>query len=336
MLQAQKWVRQFSITWKNNMDNDAIIVGDVGGTNVRLALAHKNKQGFIELSHVGIRSVEEFRSLELALNDWLKDIDGKPSQGIFALAGVTGADEVRFTNSDWVVSASKVKAEFNFKNVQLINDFAAQAMAVPATPFDDLIVVNKAIEIPDAPKVVLGPGTGLGMAGLVKFENKWHVLPTEGGHQAFAPRSDIEREILSVLSRAFDAVSFEHVVSGPGLLRLYKCLGAIRGEATPLDTPPEIGEAAARLSSPLAVEAAKTLSLILATFCANAVLSLGAKGGCVIAGGVAEQLSQFIMTTDFIERYRNIGPMTNFVRDAPVYRNNDKYAALKGAAMFAQ
>lgn len=317
------------------MDKNAIIVGDVGGTNVRLALAHKKANGFIELSHIGIKPVDEFRSLELALHDWLKEIEFVPKQGVFALAGVTGADEVRFTNSDWVVSASKVRAEFDFENIQLINDFAAQAMAVPATPNEDLIIVNKGNEISDAPKIVLGPGTGLGMAGLLKIKDKWQVIPTEGGHQAFAPRSDIEREILSVLSRAFDAVSFEHVLSGPGLLRLYKCLGAIRGEATPLDTPPEIGEAAARLASPLAVEAAKTLSLILATFCANAVLSFGAKGGCIIAGGVAEQLSQFIMTTDFIERFRNIGPMANYVRDVPVLRNNDKFAALKGAAMFA-
>ncbi len=313
---------------------DAIIVGDVGGTNVRLALAHKNANGHIELSNIGIRAVETFRSLELALEDWLKDLNMKPTQGVFALAGPTGADEVRFTNSDWVVSAPKVKAAFGFENVQLINDFAAQAMAVPATPSKDLIIVNNGVAKEGAPIVVLGPGTGLGMAGLLKTDNNWRVLPTEGGHQAFAPRSDIEREILSVLSRAYEAVSFEHVLSGPGLLRIYKCLGAIRGELTPFDTPPEIGEAAASLSNPLAVEAAKTLSLILATFCANSILGLGALGGCVIAGGVAEQLSQFIMTNDFIERFRNIGPMANYVRDVPVYRNSDKYAALKGAAMF--
>ena len=318
------------------MIENATIVGDVGGTNVRLALAHKNSKGHIDLSHIGVRPVEQFRSLELALADWLKDVDGRPKSGVFALAGVTGADEVRFTNSDWVVSASKVKAEFGMDNVMLVNDFAAQAMAVPATPSSELIVVNKADAKEGAPIVVLGPGTGLGMAGLLRVENSWKVLPTEGGHQAFAPRSDIEREILSVLSRAFEAVSYEHVLSGPGLLRIYKCLGAIRNELTPFETPPEVGEAAANLTSPLAVEAAKTLALILATFCGNAILGMGAQGGCVIAGGVAEQLSQFIMTNDFIERLRNVGPMTNYVRDTPVYRNNDKYAALKGAAMFAQ
>lgn len=315
---------------------DGIIVGDVGGTNARLALAQKNAQGHVELSNIGVRSVEEFRSLELAIEDWQKDIHIKPKQGVFALAGPTGADEVRFTNSNWVVSAPKMKEAFGFENVQLINDFAAQAMAIPATPASDLILVNKGEAKEGAPIVVLGPGTGLGMAGLLKTETGWRVLPTEGGHQAFAPKSDLEREILSVLSRALEAVSYEHVLSGPGLLRIYKCIGAIKGEATPFETPPEIGEAAANLSNQLAVEAAKTLSLILATFCSNAVLSFGALGGCVIAGGVAEQLSQFIMTNDFIERFRNIGPMTNYVRDVPVYRNSDKYAALKGAAMFAQ
>jgi glucokinase len=318
------------------MDENAIIVGDVGGTNVRLALAHKNSKGHISLSHIGKRPVEKFRSLELALEDWLQDVDHKPHKGVFALAGPTGADEVRFTNSDWVVNAPKVKAAFDFESIMLVNDFAAQAMAIPATPSSELVVINQGIAKENAPIVVLGPGTGLGMAGLLKVQNHWQVLPTEGGHQAFAPRSDIEREILSVLSRAFEVVSFEHVLSGPGLLRIYKCLGAIKGELTPLDTPPEIGEAAANFSQPLAVEAAKTLSLILATFCANAILGMGAQGGCVIAGGVAEQLSQFIMTNDFIERFRNIGPMANYVRDVPVYRNNDAYAALKGAAMFAQ
>jgi glucokinase len=316
--------------------SEPIIVGDVGGTNVRLAVAQKQSNGQVELSHIGIKSVEEFRSLEAALENWLEDVPLKPKKGIFALAGVTGSDEVRFTNSDWVVSTSKVKAAFDFETTLLVNDFAAQAMAIPATKPTELVPINQGDAKPNAPMVILGPGTGLGMAGLTMHSGQWHVVATEGGHQAFAPRSDIEREILSILSRAFDAVSFEHVLSGPGLLRIYKCLGSIRDEIAPFDTPPEVGEAAASLSNQLAVDAAKTMSLILATFCSNAILSHGAQGGCVVAGGVAEQLSQFIMTNDFIERYRNVGPMSRYVRDVPVSLNKDKYAALRGAAMFAK
>lgn len=318
-----------------NMEN-AVIVGDVGGTNARLAIARKLGNGKIDLSHIGIKPVEEFRSLETALENWLTDIEEKPNKAVFALAGPTGADEVRFTNSDWVVSANRVKEMFGLEQVLLVNDFAAQAMAIPATKDNAFEIINKGKAIEDAPRIILGPGTGLGMAGLVKTSDGFKVMPTEGGHQAFAPRSDIEREILKILASAFDNVTFEHVVSGPGLLRIYKCLGTIRGEHTPFDTPPEIGEAAANLSSQLAVDAAKTLALMLATFCANAVLSFGAQGGCVIAGGVAEQLSKFIATEDFLERFKNIGVMSNYVRDVPLLRNTDKYAALRGAAMFAQ
>ena len=313
-----------------------VIVGDVGGTNARLAIAKRLSNGKIDLTHVGIKPVEEFRSLEAALENWLVEIEEKPKTAVFALAGVTGADEVRFTNSDWVVSASKIKEIFGVDDVLLVNDFAAQAMAIPATKDNAFEVINKGKPAAGAPKVILGPGTGLGMAGLVETNDGYRVMPTEGGHQAFAPRSDIEREILKILASAFDNVTFEHVVSGPGLLRVYKCLGTIRGEHTPFDTPPEIGEAAANLSSQLAVDAAKTLSLMLATFCANAILGMGAQGGCIIAGGVAEQLSKFIATDDFLERFKNIGTMSNYVRDVPLLRNTDKYAALRGAAMFAQ
>lgn len=313
------------------MENQSIIVGDIGGTNVRLALANKNNEGKIELNNIFVKPVSDFQSLEHALEFWRKQIEIFPNEAVFGLAGVTGGDEVRFTNSNWVVVKKKLIEQFGFKKLQLINDFATQAVSI-INNSQDLIIINKGIENLDAPKVVLGPGTGLGMAGLVKSNNIWKVLETEGGHQAFAPRTEIEIEILKILSNKFGVVSYENLLSGPGLLRIYNCLAQIRGEAAILNTPPQIGQAAALKTSNLAIEAAQTLTLILATFCSNAVLAYGAKGGCVIAGGVSKQLSQFLMTKEFINRFKNIGPMEKYVHDVPLMRNNDEYAALKGAA----
>ena len=317
------------------MSSQAILVGDVGGTNVRLAIAHIDSNNQVELSHVERMPVLSFPSLEDAIEAWQKDGRTLPSSAVFALAGPTGADEVHFTNSSWVVSASATKARFGFQSVTLVNDFAAQARAVPSNNADAFEVLIEGEARPDAPIVVLGPGTGLGMALLVPNGEDWTVISTEGGHQAYAPCSERERQILEVVTEDLPYVSYENLVSGLGLDRLYKAIAKLEGRVARLKGGDEIGPAAIAGDDPSAVEAVEVMIQSLATFAGNAILATGARGGCVIAGGVSEALAPFMRTSEFVARLLKRGPITGYLDGIPVRRARNAFAALEGAAFFA-
>jgi glucokinase len=312
-----------------------VLVGDVGGTNARLAIAHVDGDGQIELDHISRMPVAKFPSLGDAIQAWQAQGRTLPDTAVFALAGPTGADEVRFLNSNWVVSASQLQHRFGFKTVTLVNDFAAQALAVPATQANEFETLIEGKPRADEPMVVLGPGTGLGLAILVPEGKRWRVLSTEGGHQAYGPCSARERQILDHLSKQMPYISFENLVSGPGLDRLYHAICALEGRPARLKGGDEIGPSAIAGDDPCAVEAAQIMTLSLATFAGNAILSAGAMGGCVIAGGVSEALAPFLRSPDFAKRLISRGPRSDYFENVPVRRARDAFAALKGAALFA-
>jgi glucokinase len=317
------------------MSDQGVLVGDVGGTNVRLAVARINGDGHVDLAHVSRMPVAKFPSLGDAIEAWKAGGQTLPETAVFALAGPTGADEVHFTNSDWVVSATGIKSRFGFTSVTLVNDFAAQARAVPANRPDEFETLIEGTAVDGAPMVVLGPGTGLGMAILIPDGADWRVIPAEAGHQAYGPCSARERQILDHVSKELPYVSYENLVSGLGLDRLYHAICALEGKPSRLKGGEEIGPAAIAGDDICAVEAVEVMMLSLATFAGNAILSSGAKGGCVIAGGVAEALAPFIRTAAFKERLTSRGPISTYFDNIPVRRARDSFAALEGAAFFA-
>ena len=317
------------------MSGPDILVGDVGGTNVRLAVARLNDEGHVDLTHVSRMPVATYPSLGDSIEAWKAAGLTLPDIAVFALAGPTGADEVHFTNSNWVVSASGIKHRFGFQSVTLVNDFAAQARAVPANRPDEFETLIPGTPVAGAPMVVLGPGTGLGMAILIPNGKDWQVLPAEAGHQAYGPCSPRERQILEHVSQELPYVSYENLVSGLGLDRLYHAICALENKPARLKGGEEIGPSAIAGDDPHAVEAATIMMLSLATFAGNAILSSGAKGGCVIAGGVAEALAPFMRTPAFKNRLLSRGPISAYFDNIPVRRARDAFAALEGAAFFA-
>ena len=316
------------------MSKAPILVGDVGGTNVRLATARISNTQQVELSDVARMPVLSFAGLEDAIAAWRDEGRVLPKTAVFALAGPTGADSVRFTNSDWIVSSSAIKTRFGFDSVTLVNDFAAQARAVPSNGPDAFEVLVDGEAQPGAPIVVLGPGTGLGMALLVPDGPGWSVISTEGGHQAYAPCSAREREILDLVVQELPYVSYENLVAGLGLDRLYKAIARLEGRVARLKGGDEIGPAAIAGDDPSAIEAVEIMINSLATFAGNAILATGARGGCVIAGGVSEALAPFMRTPTFASRLLERGQISGYLRGIPVRRARNGFAALEGAAFF--
>lgn len=315
--------------------SETIIVADIGGTNARFATSHISANNEAILENIIVKSVANFATPNDALEEYLKETGAKAKFAQFAIAAVPDEEEIRFTNSHWIISKSKIKEQFGFNHAGFMNDFAAMAYGAIHNKDDQFEIIKSGINKENAPIIVTGPGTGLGLASMVKFNNEWHILPSEAGHQAFAPRDKIEIEILKILSNAFPEVSFEHLVSGQGLERVYKCLCNIYDKPQEFETAQEIGNEALAKPNSLAAKSAAIMMRMFATFCSNAVLAVGAQGGVIIAGGVANILSKFINTQQFIDRFSNIGIMSHYIRDIPIKRNLDNYAALRGAAIYA-
>jgi glucokinase len=315
------------------MKSDTIIVGDVGGTNCRFSLAQMNAQGTIELSNTAKLGVSEYPSFYEALDHYLKTLETVPKLAAFALAGPKFNGAIRMTNLNWEASESEIKSRFDFDMVTISNDFAAMARGAAIIPDDGFrTIIEGKVNYSNA-VAVFGPGTGLGVAGILPGK-PLRILPTEGGYSAFAPQDDLEDSILKKMRADLGFVASEHILSGPGLLRTYIALCAVRGE-TPISTQPDEVVAAAE-SNPksLAREAVRVFCNVLGGFAGNTAYTLGASGGVIIAGGVARHIAPFIAASDFETRFKSRGKASWFTQNIPVRLLTAHSVALYGAAAF--
>ncbi|GLQ19246.1 glucokinase [Algimonas porphyrae] len=310
---------------------DQILVGDVGGTNVRFALAHRTSQGTIELHHSERFAVKEFTHFKDAVTAYLSGIDGAPKEASFAFAGPKFDDEIRMTNVDWIVAEDDLVATFGFDRAVVQNDFVAMANGATVIPdygFQTIIPgkVNYAM-----PVAVLGPGTGLGLSSILPGRPP-RIVPTEGGHSAFAPQSDLEIDILNYWRAERGYVSAEALISGPGLHRIYTALCHIRDEPVICTKADEIVAAGQANPSSLARLCVRSFCDMLGTFAGNACVTLGASGGVVLGGGVSRHIAPFIPESDFVARFKGRGHGSWFVETVPVRLIQAQFVPLYGAA----
>jgi len=308
-----------------------VIVGDVGGTNCRFALAQKNNQGSIELSNTIRLSVSDYASFYEALEDYLSSIPNRPKHAAFALAGPRFNGVVQMTNVDWKVSEQDLRQRFDFDVAVVANDFAAMARGaalIPDDGFDSLIdgKVNYS-----EPVAVLGPGTGLGVACILPGKPV-RILSSEGGHAAFAPQDDLQIEVLKTLLSTRDFVSTEHLLSGPGLLRLYQTICKIYGENPIATKPDEVVAAAEASTKSSARKTVVSFCDILGGFSGNVAHILGASGGVIIAGGVSRHIAPFIGESNFATRFGSRGKGAWFSQNIAVRLLHAHFVALYGAA----
>lgn len=306
------------------------LVGDVGGTNARLALV--DTQGHVR--HPRSFPCKDYAGLGDVIAEYIETTAGKktPARAVIAVAGPVVGGEIEFTNLDWVVSEGDLLAQFGFDAIELINDFAAQALACPLLEGPDLHRLGP--DVPRAhgsPVVALGAGTGFGVAGLARSDRGDMAIPTEGGHAGFAPTDEVEMEVWRRLYARHGRVSIERLLSGNGLYELYRILADLQGQAPVLvDEMAVTKEGLA--GDPLAAATLDRFAGMLGAVAGDLALTFGARGGVYISGGIAPRIVERLDKGAFRARFEDKGRLSDFVAAIPTYLVVHPYPAIIGAA----
>lgn len=312
------------------------LVADIGGTNARFAIATP-----VGLQKIATLAVAHYDHCGDAIDDYLRHAGVSESDlgaACFAVASPVGAGEIRFTNSPWRFTRESLVDRFRFPQLRLINDFEALALQVPHCPANALQTLRVGGARPESARVVLGPGTGLGVAGLVPVASaegahRWQAVPGEGGHVAFAPADEFEVELLRYLQTLYGRVSVERIASGPGLTDLYRFL-CRRDGASPIDERPEaIAQRALAAADSRSLEAVKRFLAVVGGFAGDAALMFGAVGGVYLGGGILPKLLAVVSDSDFFVRFNAKGRYESWVEQIPIHLITDDTAALRGAAL---
>jgi glucokinase len=309
------------------------LVGDIGGTNARFAW----KSGPAEpLADVASYPCAGHPSLQHAMQHYLA-AHGKPAARWCAIgiANPIVGDRVQMTNHHWSFSISEVKAALGFDRFLVLNDFTALALSLPALPASDLRQVGGAAPVPDAPLALIGPGTGLGVSGLLPARSGRGAIPIngEGGHVTLAATDALEESVVRLLRRQFGHASAERALSGPGLVSLYGALCELDGVvARPLQAA-EITTLALSGQDRQCGSAVDVFFSLLGTVAGNLALSLGARGGLYIGGGIVPRLGERIDQSSFRRRFEEKGRFRSYLAQIPVFVVQAKTSpALLGAA----
>ena len=308
------------------------IIGDIGGTNARFAVAENGKYG--ELSHV---EVSKYASLHDALTDYLDGLPGteRPAAAALAVAGPVLGDVVALTNLSWRFSISELKTSLTLSRLRVINDFTAAAMSVPYLPKQDLFTVGPQCSDAVGTIGIIGPGTGLGVGGLLPNAGQWLPWAGEGGHVTMPSLTPEEDAILGVLRKRWNHVSAERVLSGAGLVNLYEALCVVGGLAPRPMSPADITEHAIRGTDPICVKAFQHFCAMLGTVAGDLALTLGATGGIYVAGGILLRFKEAFAASGFRERFESKGRLSSFVAKIPTRLILEESPALLGLANMA-
>ena len=309
--------------------DDLRVIGDIGGTHARFALAQHGAY-----SHVQHTDVDKYHSLFEAMQDYLAALppDLKPSIAVIDVAGPVRGDKIRMTNLAWSFSAEDMRQRLGLKAFRVLNDFAAAASSIPYLPKADCFAIGPDIAGEKGPIGVIGPGTGLGVGALVPNGDRWTLVPGEGGHVSLPPSDEMEDRILVTLRKRFGHVSAERVLSGIGLVNLYQALCEIEGvTAAPL-TPADVTDHAMRGTDPICVKAFGHFCEMLGTIAGDLALTLGATGGVYIAGGILLRFKEAFAASGFRARFESKGRFRDWLQTVPTPLILEESPALLGLA----
>jgi len=304
-----------------------ILGGDLGGTKTLLALAEP-ADGKLHIVRQQRYASPDYPSFETVLADFLADAP-PVAAACFGVAGPTDGQSARLTYLPWQLDAEQLGRRFNIDRVTLANDFAAAANGLPLVEPAQILNLYAGQPIEKAPRVILGAGTGLGVAGLAWESGGYQVIPGEGGHLGFSPQTPEQGELWRWLLDKNGRVTTEDIVSGPGLARIYDFLG---GSA---QQPEQIGQAALAGNDPLAVHALKLWLACYGAFAGDLALHWLARGGVYLAGGIAAKLLPHIDNTPFINAFLAKREHADLVATMPIHLLTTEDLGLRGALALA-
>jgi len=306
------------------------LVGDIGGTNARFGLVSPDGS----LLHSRVLADADYPGIAEAIAAYLADRGGlpRPRRGAIAIASPVTGDEVRMTNHPWVFSVSGLQKRLGFQRLDVINDFTAQALALPHLKDGDKMAVGGGEALAGYPIGVLGPGSGLGVSGLIPAGKRWIPLAGEGGHATMPPITERESAVLAAMRRHLDHVSGERVLSGPGLVNLYNALAEVDGVPAQQYTAAQITDPEIDGRDALCREATGMFCAMLGTVAGNLALTLGAKGGVYVGGGIVPRLGDRFADSAFRERFEAKGRFHEYLSTIPTYVVTHKLPAFLGCA----
>lgn len=305
---------------------DVGLIGDIGATNTRFALVQPDGT----TSAARVYALHDHPSLTHAIDAYLTDESPvmRPVHAVLAVASPITGDEVTLTNHPWTFSVEALRRHLGLRRLRVINDFAANAAAIPHLDAADRVQIGGGAPVAGAPIGVVGPGTGLGVGSL----DGAAALAGEGGHVTMAPATAQESAILDLVRRRFDHVSAERVLSGPGLVNLYNALCELAGAPAAPYTPAQIISPQIWSTDAHAKEATAIFCAMLGTVAGNLALTLGARGGVYISGGIVPRIASFFAQSEFRARFEAKGRLRDYVAAIPTYLIVRPLPVLLGAA----
>lgn len=306
------------------------LVGDIGGTNIRLAVITAAGEAPAQIRSFACSS---FPGLDAAILHYLATEHlALPPVAAFGIATPLAGDAVRMTNHAWAFSIEALRLALGFERLVFINDFTALALALPRLGGTDLEQIGGGTPQPNAPLALLGAGTGLGVSGLIPCAGGWQPLAGEGGHVSLAAGNAREAAIIAVLAARFGHVSAERALSGPGIAALHDAIRQLEGAPPCQLDSREISARALAGSCPYCSEALDVFCALLGSVAADLALTLGARGGVYVGGGIVPALGGFFERSGFRARFEAKGRFSAYLAGVPTYVIRAPYAALSGAS----
>jgi len=313
------------------------LLGDIGGTNARFALT---TPGAIAPHSIHSLPCADYSGPVAAIRDYLTrvGIDGTdledsqtPREVCLAFACPVHNERIAMTNNPWNFTRQEVREALGLTLFKAINDFEAQALGVPHVAEHELVTLQAGVTAPHAARLVIGPGTGLGMAGVFPGRHGWIPLPTEGGHVSFAPTDKQEQALFDHFRHHYGRISVERLLCGQGMLNLYFAHCALSGASPSCDSPAAVTRAAAN-GDALAKETILRFLKILGDVSGDAALTLGARGGVYLCGGILPRLLDWLPDSLLLEAFTNKGRMHRYTAEIPVRVVTAPWTGLLGAA----
>lgn len=317
---------------RSGQSSDALsLIADIGGTNARFAVMAADGK----ISKARTLACADYRDPAHAAQSYLDSLElTQPDQACFAFACPTHDDRIRMTNNGWDFSRARTKEQLGLKRLEIINDFMALALSLPHLTADSLQQIGGIRQVRKLPIGVVGPGTGLGVSGLIPQNGGWIPLDSEGGHASLAVSGRRETSLLRYLEGLYGRVSAERVLSGPGLKALHQAVCAVDGTDHEDMAPSEIVTRATQREDAACKEALDTFCALLGGFAGDFSLTLGARGGIYIGGGIVPRLGDVFTRSAFRRRFEDKGRLSCYVAAIPCYVITADYPALTGAAAY--